>query len=462
MVFIDSLPYGIEIEKAKKLLHSHENDFLPRNVVKIIEFCISKRMGFILSRNVKVFSCRDARSNRYRLGHVGIPLYDELKSIIFKGHDYEGKEIVIIAHCRGHMQIDENKIASVYALNGLPKIMTEDEIKQRFEMDYGTVNPILAEINSESAIMNVFDIGLTAPISLCPGTMMTNAGDHTWGIEFDPSLLTRIINFSVVENIAINDDKISFFDLPKYANPKSIGIITGNSPDSGITLWNMINNNFVDLLGNRFLGDISLPKVKIVSLPAMGLSMELDKRCSSTLNVIEEAIDSLDGVDIIVLACHTTHYYTENIRQRVKNKSTVFISMTETLIEYVERMDLENVALLGIDFVADLEEYSTYKIFKKINVETVPSKVSDGFQKIAYEVKKRKKIHSSFQKFTNLLGNYISSKNIIIALTELSILYQNFKKPRESSKNIIDSLEVYADKIARCSLRLEESYDENL
>lgn len=83
---IESFSLKTEIRKAESLLKSGEDE-IPKNVLTIIQFCCKNNLGFILSRNIKVFSCKDARSNRVRLGHIGIPLFDELKSIVFVGKD---------------------------------------------------------------------------------------------------------------------------------------------------------------------------------------------------------------------------------------------------------------------------------------------------------------------------------------------------------------------------------------
>ena len=61
--------------------------------------------------------------------------------------------------------------------------------------------------------------------------------------------------------------------------------------------------------------------------------------------------------------------------------------------------------------------------------------------------------HRSFQQFVRLLKREVKSTNIIVALTELSILIQSQgKKSRQSGKNIIDVLELYGKTIAEKSL----------
>jgi len=456
MTYIDSFVYEKEIAQATKLLQGDNELLLPQNVDEIIRFCASKNMGVILSRNEKATSCKDARTKRFRLGHIGIPLFDELKSVVFKGYGRDGNEKIIATHCRGHMDIVVDRIAEICVLKEAPKVMESEELKERFNMDYGTVSPILIEINSKNTIINIFDISLTYPLACSPGTMMTNAGEHTWGIEFDPILLIKNINNKIIDSIAVPkaENELKIYDLPQISSPKSIGIITGNGPDSGITLWEMINRNFVEILGKHFRGDISFPKVNIISLPEMGLSMELDKRHTASQEILLKAVDSLKDVDILSIACHTSHHFTMSIREAFEKNGGVFVSMAEIVIAHVKLMESQSITFLGVDYVADLQGYSAYKDLKNLHVEHMPLDVLREISELAYEVKKMQNLHRTFQKFVGLLNRHISSKDVVIALTELSILYQKFRKGKYNERNIIDSLELYAKIIARQSLGL--------
>jgi len=450
-----------EIARAKALLYDDETE-IPTNVSAVIKFCCERSLGFILSRNIKVMSCKDARSNRVRLGHTGIPLFDELKSIVLTGVDGRGNKTIIAAHCRGHMNINVNRIVDICSLASVPTILPESELSASFGMVFGIVNPILLAVNSENTVINIFDIGLTVSIAECPGTMMTNAGSHTWGIELEPNLLIKAINGAIVDSIAIPDKELEFFEVPQAVNPKSIGIITGNGPDSGIALWQKINSYFVEQLGTHFIGDISLPKVTVISLPAMGLSMELDKRDTATWETISEAINGMiqNNVKILSLACHTTHYYTSRIRDAFERNGRKFVSMPETTIRYIKESGLTDIALLGIGYVANLREYSAYSELKNLDVEIVSNEVLSEFHKLGYEVKKMQNIYGAFQKFINLVKTEIKAKNVIIALTELSILYESQRK-RSQVKNIIDPLDIYAKEIVRQSLDLSMEKEVN-
>jgi len=450
---IVSFPYDHELSVAASLLMEDEKN-IPDNVISVLKYCCDKSIGFILSRNTKAMSCKDARSKRSRLGHIGIPLCNELKSIVFRGFNKNNQESIIMAHCRGNCEIDVCSLMDACNLEQSPEIMAESDLQEQYGMVFGIVNPFLAESRWSGRFIHAFDEDISRATSMPPGTMMTNAGDHTWAIEFDPSLMVSVFNSPIVSRITkISDVEAttvdSGFQFDSMSETKHIGIITGNGPDSGKALWSEINKKFVEYYGNNFMGDISLPKVTVISIPAMGLSMELDKREGAVWLALSEAIQQLRSVnvDILVLACHTTHYFTEKIRSLFEFDGKKFISIAEATIEHIKEKQLNDIAVLGISFVADLNSYSIYKDLNALTIEDISEKTMRRFHELGYEVKKMRNNHTAFQKFNSLLKKEIKAKNVVIALTELSILWMNRKDSWQPNKEIIDPLDVYAKRI---------------
>jgi len=462
MPLLEAFPYEYEMSKAQSLLETGET--LPFNVEKTIEYCTRRNIGFILSRNPRVLSCRDARSNRDRLGHRGIPLYDELKSIVLIGTRSSGDKITIVAHCRGNTTIDFEALSKICELTQPPIIMEENELQGRYGVNYGTVTPFVLDADFSGEIITLFDESVLSKVAKYPGTMMTNAGEHTWGVEFDPVDLVDKTEIKKVSKFATPDKELHPYELPTSVNPKSIGIITGNGPDSGIALWNGINRFYTNKFGDNFLGDIALPRVSLSSLPAMGFSMELDKRNSATWEALSRGVKSMveQDVDLLALACHTTHYYTDRIREIFEQNGKKFISMPEIVKKYINDTSITDMAILGIDFVSDFKkfkQYSAYADLDVLNVELLSSEVISKFKDLGFAVKKMNNNNAAFRQFINLVKSEIKSENVIIALTEFSILYQSQFKKRGNGKNIIDSLELYANAIAEESIKPLQSKD---
>lgn len=449
--------YDKELERVKLLLTSNElQSGVPQNVQAVIKFCASRYMGIILSRNIPAFSCRDACQKRKRLGHEGIPLFNELKSMIAITN-IRGQETLIAIHCRGHYAVDFEKLKKLLDVNNDIIRLDGEILDKEWGMEYGTVNPMLFQLITDKPTIQVFDQGVMLGVDNYPRTMMTNAGHHTWGIEFDPYQLVNAIDNRVVGEFAYPDAELKDHELPPRVNPKKIGIITGNGPDSGMLLWEMINDFIKDTLGEgvHFLGDLSLPEVHVISIPAMGLSMELDQREEITWQELSRAISYMaeKNVDILALACHTTHYFTPKIRKQFEDGHRRFISMAEVVENFIDENQISDFALLGIHYVAELGEWSAYSSLRDKNAEILDHEKLMLFHKLGYEVKKLEEAHKVYQKLSKLIDREVTSKNVIIALTELSILVQDqIKHVRKSEKNIIDALELYAKEIAKEAL----------
>jgi aspartate racemase len=448
-----------ELENAKRMLKRGTETEIPNNVLTVIDFFSDNHIGFILSRNEHAGNCRDARYKRNRIGHTGIPLYDELKSFVGVSKDKNGREKIVAMHCRAHLAMNFERVVKVCNLRNEIAVLPEADLQRKYNIEFGTVNPILLEVKSNHEVLHVFDISVLKPVARFPGTMMTNAGDHTWGIEFDPVELVESIENKIIDSIAVPDTELEEFELPNRINPKTIGIITGNGPDSGMALWQSINENIAEILGRHFIGDISLPKVYVISVPAMGLSMELDQREQVTWLALSEAVRQLKGlnVELLALACHTTHYFTDKIREIFEGDGRKFISMPEVVIKYIAENGITDIAVLGINYVADLGRWSAYSELKKYKIEQLDYETIRKFHDLGYLVKQMNERYKGFQKLIGLKKNEIKSNNIVIALTELSILLQSqSKKSRPSDKNIIDALELYAKVIAEEALQMND------
>jgi len=439
--------------------HLKKNEYVPEKVCKVVKFLYDNNVGFILSRNKKAESCKDARSKRNRLGHVGITLFEELKSFVGKIIPESGKEYIVAIHCRAHVEISFEKVLNTLDTDGKLVRLENEELNKIFGLEYATVNPILLSCEK---IPQIFDTGTLESIVKIPGTMMTNAGDKTWAIEFDPKVLIKAIPNAVIADISGDKKSLLSHENVNIVNPKSIGIITGNGPDSGIALIQIINDYIINLKGKQhFSGDISLPIVHMLSLPEMGLSMELKYRETATWNALSAACKQLckNDIKILAIACNTCQYFGPKIQEICDNFGVEFISMPKAVIEYIENEEnnMKDFAIIGIDTVAGLGDFSAFRDLSKYNPISVDQKVIKEIHEIGYQVKQQNN-KSGFQKLEQIFDKRINAKNFIIALTELSIIIRNSKKSTtKKRKGILDTLDLYGKEIAKASLGLRLS-----
>lgn len=438
------------LETAALLLKTGEQA-VPEHVRYTIRFLSNLgTVWFQLSRNSKATSCTDAANKRYRLGATGIDLHDELRSSLLSYKDAGNVEHFVLVHCRSDRQVDYTKLRKVLQCKRNPKRVNRSQV-HALGLSYGTINPFETwkVSHPELVIRQIFDIELLETLGV-PGTMMTNAGDRTWGIEFYAHELIKALPEATVADITKVDPRAPV----RKGQGTVVGIITGNGPESGMLLWNLINSSVREMLEDKCRGDASMPSVRICSLPVLGLTMELDSRTGFIWNALERAIRELckNGVTILTLACHTTHYYTRQIRTVCAEYDVTFLSMPEVLLAHLESNGITDVALVGIKYVAELDQkWSAYTdALSNRTVEVPNRRALERIGKIAYAVKTDGATREHLSDLRDALKT-VQASHVIIALTELSLLLATQKKSKRY-KILIDPLQLYAEAVARLFL----------
>jgi aspartate/glutamate racemase len=416
----------------------------------------------MFSRNSSAMSCQDAARKRNRLGHRGIPLWDELKSFLGEYLDGAGVRRVFLAHCRGDRELDFAKLGPALQFVGeIRRVRTEGA--EGLEVTYGTVNPFLAD----SEVVQLFDYELHSPVSV-PGTVMTNAGEHTWAVEFDPAELVIKLPGSRWADIVRQRSESNdgwHWGVREY---QTIGILTGNPSDSGLDLCNSLNTHLRTLMGDNSLGDVSMPKIVIVSTPQIGISMEMDRREAPLRKALLGAVDELcaAGANFITHPAHTTHYFAPDIAERAAEKGARFLSMVEVTVAKLRWMQVKEIALLGTKYVTDFsEKWSIYSdAFKGIKVH-LPS--PQGWRKIhdlGYEVQQRGLTPICFNWMRDLLREEVpdSCKHVVLAMTEFSPVVRHLKSRGRQGKILIDPIDVYGEAIAHEYIGLPLPTDQRL
>lgn len=394
-------------------------------------------------------SCREAAFARQRLGVTGIPLSDELKTYlgVYEG---PGGRTYVAVHCRAHHNRNDEKIRG---LLGAPVAKVEAaELAGIFGLEYGRVNPF--ELARHSNVLQLFDASVVADYP-APNTMMTNAGDHAWGIEFHPEQLVEYLPRVIVADV-VEDSSIGTFKDP------ILGILTGNGPESGIELWRRINKAIADNASEPFRGDTDFPRVVVRSEPGMGLSMQLADREREVREVvlggIEEIIDA--GASVVGIACNTTQYFSTEIRNLCDEHDVVFVSLVEATRTVLRSREVAEFDLFGIGPVVDLDMWSDFRrLGDEFNVRVPKRRDIDTIDGLAWEIKSSPASarHGLVGKLKRMLTDSTTSTTAVIALTELSVvLTQHPKIATQLEKSgiaLVDTLDALANVMARHYLR---------
>lgn len=409
---------------------------LPLEVISNINYLKSKKIWFIHSQNPKVISCGDAASKRDRLGNTGIPIFDELKSELGYFINKGKRKQLVLVHCRGNQRVDRLKISKF--LNA--EYQRENDKSQT----KGLINPFGKKFRN---LIQIFDTSITMKFHP-PHTMMTNAGDFFHAFEFKPIELLEKLKNSVELGI-IREDNYNNYKKHK------IGILTGNGPDSGILLWKKINaevkNELKKRLSHAFRGDLSFPEVVVESMPEMGISMDLEERLQDTEDIVLKSIIDLCkyGASLICIACNTTQFFDARIEKICSLYNANFISIPKILEDYLKRNKINEFDFIGISHVVDFKRFSAFKnIYNQFEVKITDDKSLSEINRLAFEAKKDPTNNATAQPLGNLIRNKTKTKNIVIALTEISTIL-DFHKKLVNDKNIIDTLQLLSQNLAQ-------------
>jgi aspartate/glutamate racemase/prolyl-tRNA editing enzyme YbaK/EbsC (Cys-tRNA(Pro) deacylase) len=423
-----------------------EDETIPEAVRHCAEQFAKLEIWTLFSRNDPVKSCQDAARRRNRLGHKGIPLWDELKSFFGEYYDAQGRRKVFLAHCRGDRELNLDKVRKALEFVGEIRRVNVD-VESLSGVEYGTVNPFM---RLDEAVQ-LFDYELHQQVGE-PGTVMTNAGDHTWGVEFDPAELVLKLpgaRWADIVEVRAETQEQTFWGVRE---PETIGILTGNPCDSGLDLCSSVNKHIRELLGRNSLGDVSMAEIVFVSAPKIGISMEMDRRETQLRKALIHAVDKLCSTGAKILA-HTTHYFAPDIAARAAEKEARFISMVDVTVTHLRLSNVKEVALLGTRYVTDFSlKWSVYKdAFEGIKVH-VPSPA--GWQKIhdlGYEIQQNGPTPICFNWMRDLLRDEVPKdcKHVLLAMTEFSPIVNHLRMRGRQGKILIDPVDIYGEAVAR-------------
>jgi aspartate/glutamate racemase len=444
--------------------------------------------------NTEVYSCKQAVKFRERLGsggNGGIPLWAELKSLVGLGIDTkENRTVRFAAHTRSNTQFNDRRLLDAMGLYGsearIDRLCDDDviEVEASSSLDgsiqntksslsnqkwFGRVNPfnvdiILTDLTGESVqiedIVQILDQSLELDGGV-PNTIMSNIGIRTAAFEMSPrdliSVIKQLSPASLVATIADpcpiwlglagKHPKDYWLHFPPPRGPK-LGILTGNSPESGMTLWQDI---LKALRGTYpYIPDTLMPEVHIHSIPEMGLSMELVNREKEVHEVVKRGVEALIkvGCSIVTFACNTTIYYEPEISMLCEANGARFVSIVEACMPVIRRTLGQNgsrrIGLVGIGPVVDMKgPFSGYKHYLEaegIQVDPCPA------DRLAFAVKSKGPVDELITEFRRIVREALPKEAVVVilALTEVSMVYREHitkaSQKWKSKKIFIDPL----------------------
>lgn len=199
-----------------------------------------------------------------------------------------------------------------------------------------------------------------------------------------------------------------------------LGIVTGSGPEAGIDLWTKVLDHTRKLLGPQFRGDLDAPEVFVHSVPALGLSMELERFDTEVWRSIETAVRQMaQTTEVIAIACNTLNVYAQ--RLQALDLPARILSMPDVATDFIEREGLQRVALLGSRPVMEMGRWSAYSgLPRRVHVE-VPVDL-EGLHKVIYDVKRKGgQDPDVVDTFRHIISS-LHSTTALLACTELPLI----------------------------------------
>jgi aspartate racemase len=474
-------------------LHEHGASLDSRLEQELSDLCVSRLEASgrpwrerANHRDEHAFSCMQAARVRDRLGsgaNGGIPLWAELKSIMGVAVSADkARTVPFAAHTRANTTIDPDRLLRALGLDptraSIRSFLDEDEeypdhplatiAKATRERWFGLVNPFtvdyaLSDFAGEdltlSDVIQVFDASVLLDGGL-PDTVMTNLGARGRAMEIPPADLIAAVRSvspaASVDAIAVPCSiwlglggtyrKDVFMYWPPPAGPR-IGILTGNGPESGVSLWRAI----VTAIRKTYphVPDVFMPDVAIRSIPDMGLSMDLVSREAEVREIVLDGVRGLleSGCKLVTVACNTTIYFESDLAALCAEFGARFVSIAEAAIPAVRRaLDTQpsgtGVSVIGIGPVIDLAAgFSGYRRHLEaagIEVATCPA---DEF---AFAIKNQPEERSRVAAFAKLIKGLPADTGVVVlALTEASLVYPDYAphaRKRDDHRVYVDAL----------------------
>jgi aspartate racemase len=409
----------------------------PENVRQVDTSLHRREIWHVISRNSPVRGCVEAARQRRRLGQVGIPLCDELKSLVCVAVSSPSVVRYVILHARGHQTFDLDKVRGLLGVS--VQRLPSPDLFHEFDLEYGTVHPMA--FGSRSDVVQVVDDTVLQPF-YPPHTLMTNAGDLRYGLEFRAEL------FQAMQNVRIGD---VVGDINKHVPAvRTLGIVTGNSPESGMLLWERINARIRQDTRAHFKGDLDFPRIMMRSVPDLGASMELGLREPDVRASVMDAVKGLcqDGAEVIGIACNTTQYLADEASELCAGFGATFVSLGAETRAYLQQHEVDGIFLLGIEAVTDLTGVTAFAAALSGFQVTVPTPYQlEIITDLAYLVKTAVVTSAAINRFRDLMSTVPASETVLIALTEVSVLLSERTNLRRE-RRIIDTMDILADRMA--------------
>lgn len=222
---------------------------------------------------------------------------------------------------------------------------------------------------------------------------------------------------------------------------KIIGVIGGMGPYASAYFYKLLLKKSSDIYGAKNNDDF--PEILIDSVPVPDFISDTDK-LSEAKNMLISRVKKMNGygVDSIGMVCNTGHILYGDLSKMFTGK---FCSMIDLVAKEVSRRGIRRVCVLATPTTIKFDLYG--KALSKKGIKALYPK--DGLQELHELVIRNmvagKRISGDIKKLELLTKEFIKKNNldgVVLGCTELPLVF-----PKNNFKNVVDCMDVLADKL---------------
>lgn len=410
---------SFEMKSFKQRPLESEND-VPKAVSKTVTSLKDLNIWHRVFRNEAAFSCADAAQKRTMLGARGIPPEYELKSLL-GSYEADGQGHLFMAHTKGDCHFSMLALQSILRSDVIPELV---KVNDTGESDYyGLVNPFSFQcslnddpdvlvIDNVLEIPHVFDKGL---IEENTGfyTAFTNAGDYSWGVEFDIEAFIKALPNTLVAEISQSEN----FGIPLH--DLNIHLLGGESSEYLFRLGQKLMSLFRESQSPS--ADWLLPRLSVHSHPEMALTQESAMRQTQVLKFLGKFFDGLCEGDFLLIPSLSLLPLRSHAQELcLKHRVTLLDGIQE--LNSLLTSQPEVMVLSHSNLKSSLELYTE-------EISWPEQEAQDGLDNLITAIKKEGAKPHQLSKLWQCLKS-LDQKEVLLANTELEWLFSLQKKDK--------------------------------
>ncbi len=141
------------------------------------------------------------------------------------------------------------------------------------------------------------------------------------------------------------------------------------------------------------------------------------------------------------------------IREICAARGVRFLSIVDETAAYLRSAGISEFDFLGIGPVSDFGGWSDFRrVVDEFDVRLPTTREIEGISELAFAVKRDVVSTSTINRLRDLINRSAKTDTVVLALTELSVLFATQRSRQRSNRRYVDTLAILGDRLAEVYL----------